>query len=146
MPNVRTIACNPTINRVVAVLRRLALVLALLCALAPNSSSAAALKVAPALGGKGIQAALDSLPAGGEVLLTLGNYVVRDPVILRKDRQTLRGDGDGTVLFLADEANCPVVVLGSPADYPRRPTQGVRLASLLINGNERTSRRKFGES
>jgi hypothetical protein len=79
--------------------------------------------------------ALDGLPEGGEVVLSEGKYLIRKPVILRKDHQTLRGCGVATVLYLADAANCPVVVLGSPTAGAKEPVKDVRLASLLIDGN-----------
>src|SRR5271165_2826657 len=40
-----------------------------------------------------IQRALDRLPDGGEVVLAPGTYVVRQPLVLQRDRQTLRGSG-----------------------------------------------------
>src|ERR1700744_1151725 len=63
-------------------------------------------------GGEGIQKALDSLPKGGEVDLCPGTYIIHQPIILQRDNQILRGAGDSTILFLADNANCPVIVLG----------------------------------
>jgi hypothetical protein len=100
----------------------------------PISNFAAGLPVAPEAGGAGIQAALDALPDGGEVLLSPGDYLVRSPIILRHDHQTLRGAGVATILRLADEADCPVVVLGAPTDTPK-PIHDVRLAALFIDGN-----------
>src|SRR5579883_2615806 len=63
-----------------------------------------------------IQNALDRLPTvdGSEVRLAEGTYVVHEPIFLHRDFQTLRGSGSKTILKLADRANCPVVVLGSP--------------------------------
>jgi hypothetical protein len=85
-------------------------------------------------GEEGIQAALDKLPAGGEVLLSAGKYLIHQPIIMRKDHQTLRGHGTDTVLYLADGANCPVVLLGSPSDTVA-PTKDIHLADLFIDGN-----------
>ncbi len=110
------------------------LVVSLVCAAQTLSVLAAEVTVRPAAGGAGIQAALDSLPAGGTVILTEGEYQVSSPIILRKDHQTLRGAGDGSVLFLADGADCPVVVLGSPTDNSVT-TRDIRLTNLLIDGN-----------
>ena len=107
----------------------------------PVSNFAAMLPVPPTSGGEGIQLALDALPAGGEILLTAGQYLVRQPVILRKDHQTLRGCGASTVLFLADGANCPVVVLGSPSDKAK-PTRDVQLSGLLIDGNRKNQQKE----
>jgi hypothetical protein len=104
----------------------------LLCS---HSSFAAVVFVSPSSGGEGIQLALDGLPNGGEVALSEGKYLIRKPVILRKNHQTLRGRGVSTVLYLVDAANCPVVVLGSPIAHAKEPIKDVRLADLLIDGN-----------
>src|SRR5581483_5611165 len=85
--------------------------------------------------GEDIQQALDRLPDGGEVVLGPGTYVVHQPIVLRHDHQTLRGSGPKTVLFLADGADCPVVILGSPSERPTRTTTNLRLANLTIDGN-----------
>jgi hypothetical protein len=117
--------------------KKVSLALTLVCLSCPFSNFAAVLHVPPNSGGEGIQAALDALPAGGEVLLDAGRYLIRQPVILRKDHQTLRGCGASTVLFLADGANCPVVVLGSPFANVKAPVKDVRLADLFIDGNRK---------
>jgi hypothetical protein len=93
---------------------KISLALALFGLSWPLSDFATVLSVPPAAGGQGIQAALDSLSSGGEVDLSAGQYLIREPVILRNDHRTLRGCGLATVLQLADGANCPVEVLGSP--------------------------------
>jgi hypothetical protein len=87
-----------------------------------------------------IQSALDQLPDGGEVVLAPGTYQIRQPIILRHDRQTLRGSGNRTLLRLADGANCPVVVLGSPVKSRPQATTGLRLADLAIDGNRKNQR------
>jgi hypothetical protein len=87
--------------------------------------------------GADIQNALDQLPDGGDVVLAAGTFQVHQPIVLRYDHQTLRGSGYSTVLLLADSANCPVVVLGSPIKARREATANVRLADLLIDGNRR---------
>ncbi len=84
-----------------------------------------------------IQSALDQLPEGGEVLLAPGTFEVREPIVLRRDHQTLRGSGFKTVLLLADGANCPVVILGSPVKPRREATANLRLADILIDGNRK---------
>jgi hypothetical protein len=96
---------------------------------------AAVLSVPPASGGEGIQAALDQLASGGEVDLGAGTYLVRQPIFLRRDHQTLRGRGPATVLYLADGANCPVVILGSPTSATKVAVKDIRLADLAIDGN-----------
>jgi len=79
------------------------LVLALVCLFLPLSNFAASISVPPSAGGEGIQTALDSLSAGGEVVLCSGQYLIREPIQLRQDSQTLRGCGALTVLSLADQ-------------------------------------------
>jgi parallel beta-helix repeat protein len=101
----------------------------------PLSGFAATREVPPVAGGDGVQQALDQVGVGGQVVLSRGNYVVHQPIILRQDGQTLRGTGPETILFLADNANCPVVILGPPKDITKGPTQGLHLSDLLVDGN-----------
>jgi hypothetical protein len=112
-------------------------VLALVCLLPFSNfqASPSEQSIPPSAGGQGIQSELDRLPAGGEVILTAGKYIIHEPIMLRKDGQTLRGCGDATVLYLADGANCPVVIVGSLSAHAKKPIQGVRLADLFIDGN-----------
>jgi parallel beta-helix repeat protein len=84
-----------------------------------------------------IQRTLDRLPAGGEVVLAPGTYQIKRPILLRNDNLTLSGSGTNTVLHLADKANCPVVILGSPLESSHRTTTHLRLADLVIDGNRR---------
>jgi polygalacturonase len=88
-------------------------------------------------GGAGIQQALDRLPDGGVVVLEAGTYLIHEPVMLQRDGQTLRGAGPATILFLANKANCPVVVLGSPVIRPDGPITGVVVSDLMIDGNRK---------
>jgi hypothetical protein len=111
-------------------------ILALVCLLVPASSFAAVF-VPPSEGGAGIQAALDKLPEGGEVDLGTGIYEISHPVMLQKSRQTLRGRGAESVLFLAKGADCPVVIVGALSADLKNPVHGVRLADLLIDGNRK---------
>jgi hypothetical protein len=107
------------------------------------SNFAAEVTVVPSAGGEAIQSALDSLPAGGEVVLGAGQYIIRQPIILRHNGQTLRGRGASTVLYLADGANCPVVILGSLSATAKNPTKGLRLADLSIDGNRKNQRKEI---
>jgi hypothetical protein len=109
---------------------------ALISLLIPMSAFAA-IFVPPGGGGAGIQAALDKLPEGGEVVLGSGRYIVHQPILLQKSRQTLRGRGADTVLFLADGADCPVVILGALAFNSKKPVSGIHLTSLWIDGNRK---------
>lgn len=82
-----------------------------------------------------IQRALNSLPAaGGEVVLPPGKIVIDEPIILGRDNQALRGAGDATILFLADSANCPVIIMGEPVNHPDR-VRHLRVSDLFIDGN-----------
>jgi len=107
----------------------------------PWSGPAATLAVPPADGGEGIQKALDQVGAGGQVILSRGTYLVHQPIILSQDGQSLGGAGPETILSLADNANCPVVILGAPMGKAKRPTRGLHLCNLLVDGN-RTHQQK----
>jgi len=107
----------------------------------PLSGLATTVEVPPGAGGKGIQEALDKARVGGQVVLQAGTYLVEQPIILRQDRQKLCGAGLGTVLFLADNANCPVVILGPPKNQAKGPTEGLDVCHLLVDGN-RTHQQK----
>ncbi|MGO8836077.1 MAG: right-handed parallel beta-helix repeat-containing protein [Limisphaerales bacterium] len=98
----------------------------------------------PGVTGAEIQQALDLLPErGGEVVLPAGIFEVRQPIVLRRDHQTLRGSGTATVLRLADGANCPVVILGEPVNHPRSTVKHVCLGNLFIDGNRSAQPREL---
>jgi hypothetical protein len=83
-----------------------------------------------------IQQALDGLPeSGGEVVLPPGNFEVCQPIVLRRDHQTLRGSGVKTVLRLADSANCPVIIMGEPVNHPKQTVKDLRVSDLFVDGN-----------
>lgn len=91
-----------------------------------------------------IQSALDSLPAsGGEVVLPPGTILIRQPIVLHRDCQTLRGAGTTTVLRLADDANCPVIIMGEPVNSPKVAVKNLRVASLFIDGNRARQQREI---
>ena len=91
-----------------------------------------------------IQQALDALPKrGGEVVLPPEKISIRQPVVLRRDNQTLRGSGTATILRLADNANCPVLILGEPVNHPKRTVSHLRVADLFIDGNRRNQQREL---
>jgi hypothetical protein len=91
-----------------------------------------------------IQRALDLLPdSGGEVVLPPGIIEVRQPIVLRRDRQTLRGSGKGSVLRLADGANCPVIIMGEPVNNPPRTIRYLCLSNLFIDGNRHHQQREL---
>jgi hypothetical protein len=91
-----------------------------------------------------IQQALDALPAnGGEVVLPPGTIPIRQPVVLRRDFQTLRGAGAATVLRLADDANCPVIIMGEPVNSPKQTVKNLRVSDLFIDGNRSHQEREI---
>jgi len=82
-----------------------------------------------------IQKALDNLPLdGGEVDLPEGRFEVNQPIVLQRDHQILRGSGPATILFLADNANCPVIIMGEPINHPRT-TSHLRVSGVFVDGN-----------
>ena len=91
-----------------------------------------------------IQHALDSLCAtGGEVVLPAGQYEIHNPIVLQRDNQTLRGSGPGTVLHLADDANCPVIILGEPINSPTRTIRHLSVTGFFIDGNRVHQKREL---
>lgn len=91
-----------------------------------------------------IQQALDSLPdSGGEVVLPPEKISIRQPVVLWRDHQTLRGSGSATILRLADDANCPVLILGEPANHPQKTVKHLCVADVFIDGNRRHQQREL---
>ena len=122
------------------------LLVATLSSAAPVSSKveAAVITLPTGVNGADIQSALDSLPAtGGEVILPRGKIEVRDPIVLRREHQTLRGFGNETVLFLVDQANCPVIILGEPVNHPRKVIRSLRVSDLFIDGNRTHQQREL---
>ena len=91
-----------------------------------------------------VQRALDLLPeGGGEVVLSAGVFTVDQPIVLRRDHQTLRGAGKETVLRLAAGANCPVIIMGEPVNHPKRTIRYLRVSNLFIDGNRSRQQREL---
>jgi hypothetical protein len=94
--------------------------------------------------GAEIQKALDALPAGGgEVVLPAGKFEIREPIVLRADNLTLSGAGPATVLWLADQANCPVIILGEPVNHPQKTVTHLHVRDLMIDGNRSGQQREL---
>jgi len=94
--------------------------------------------------GADIQEALDALPAaGGEVVLPAGKFEIRHPIVLRRDHQTLRGSGPDTILWLADDANCPVIIMGEPVNHPQATLKNLCVSDLFIDGNRHRQQREL---
>lgn len=91
-----------------------------------------------------IQKALDALPdSGGEVVLPAGKIEIHQPIVLRRAHQHLRGSGPDTVLWLADNANCPVIIMGQPVNHPQQIVTDLHVSSLFIDGNRRHQQREL---
>jgi len=96
----------------------------------------AVVKLPAGVTGAEIQQALGALPAGGgEVILPAGRFEVRQPIILNRDNQTLLGAGAATILHLADNANCPVIILGEPLNDPSQTIRHLKVAGFFVDGN-----------
>jgi polygalacturonase len=94
--------------------------------------------------GAEIQQALDALPAtGGEVFLPAGRFEIHQPIILSRDHQALSGAGAATILHLADNANCPVLILGEPVNHPQRIVNDLCVSGLFIDGNRIRQQREL---
>lgn len=83
-----------------------------------------------------ITAALAALPVGGGVIkLGAGTFLIKHPIILERDDVELRGHGADTLLILAPQANCPVVIVGSPSTPTDRIVHRITVRDLLIDGD-----------
>ncbi len=101
-----------------------------------SSAKPTVIALSAGISGQQIQQALDSLPAtGGEVIVPAGKIEIHQPIILSRDNQTLRGDGNATILHLADNANCPVIILGEPVNAPSRSVRHLLVTGFFIDGN-----------
>jgi hypothetical protein len=104
----------------------------------------AVVKLPAGVTGAEIQRALDALPEnGGEVVLPAGRIEVHQPIILSRDNQTFRGAGAATILHLADDANCPVILLGEPLNTPTRTIRHLKVAGFFIDGNRARQQREL---
>ena len=102
----------------------------------PPVAEPAVIHLSAGVSDRQIQAALDALPAvGGEVVLPSGKFEIHQPLVLQRDSQTLRGSGATTVLMLADNANCPVIIMGQPVNHPQKTLKNLRVSNLFIDGN-----------
>jgi hypothetical protein len=62
---------------------------------------------------------------------------------LQRDFQTLRGSGGTTILHLADNANCPVIILGEPINNPMHVIRHLKVAGFFIDGNRSHQQREL---
>lgn len=121
------------------------LVLLVRLAAADTSSAKPNLLILPAgITGLAVQQALDSLPdTGGEVILPPGKIEIHQPIVLSRDNLTLRGSGTATILHLADDANCPVVILGEPVNTPTRTIRHLLVTGFFVDGNRVHQKREL---
>lgn len=91
-----------------------------------------------------IQQALDALPeAGGVVVLPQGTITINHPIALKRSHQTLRGAGTTTILRVADDANCPAIIMGEPVNQPTYTVSDLHVDSLFIDGNRYNQHREL---
>lgn len=91
-----------------------------------------------------IQRALDLLTNGGEILLPPGRIKVSQPIVLDHDGQTLCGaSNETTVLYLMNDANCPVIIMGEPVNRPMQPVRHLCVKDLFIDGNRTHQEREL---
>jgi parallel beta-helix repeat protein len=85
---------------------------------------------------KEIQKILDASTNGCEIILPPGKIKVSQPIVLQYSYQTLRGAADeSTILYLANNANCPVIVMGQPVNHPLQTVRHLCVSDLYIDGN-----------
>jgi parallel beta-helix repeat protein len=80
-----------------------------------------------------INAAINDLPTfGGRVILLEGNYNISSSIQILKNYVTLEGQGEGTILFLTNNANVRVIQVGNGTTS----FEGITIKNLKINGNK----------
>jgi hypothetical protein len=86
--------------------------------------------------GADIQNVLDVSTNGCEVLLPPGKIIVNQPIVLQYDNQSLHGaTNQTTVLYLENNANCPVIIMGQPINRPMQTIRHLCVSDLYIDGN-----------
>jgi hypothetical protein len=109
-----------------------------------STSAPAIVTLQPGVTGAEIQQALDGLPAaGGQVILPSGKISIFQPIVLDHDFETLRGSGAGTVLWLTNDANCPVIIMGEPVNNPKHTIGNLCVRDLFIDGNRSQQHREL---
>lgn len=91
-----------------------------------------------------IQNALDLLTNGGQVVLPAGKIKLSEPIVLQHNDQTLRGAaGQATTLYLENNANCPVIIMGQPVNRPMQTIRHLCVSDLFIDGNRTRQQREL---
>lgn len=90
-----------------------------------------------------MQKCFDLYTNGCEVLLPPGKFKINQPIVLQHDYQTLRGSGPTTILYLANNANCPVIIMGQPVNHPMQTVRHICVRNLFIDGNRTHQQREL---
>jgi Right handed beta helix region len=90
-----------------------------------------------------IQKEFDIFTNGCEVILPAGKYKICRPIVLQYNHQTLCGAGPKTILYLADDANCPVIIMGQPVNHPLQTVRYLNVTDLYIDGNRTHQQREL---
>ena len=91
-----------------------------------------------------IQHALNDLTNGGEVFLPPGRIKVSQPLVLDHDSESLCGaSNETTVLYLMNDANCPVIIMGQPSNRPMQTIRHLTVRNLFIDGNRTHQEREL---
>ena len=90
---------------------------------------------------KAIQAAIDSIPdSGGRITVPTGTYRISEPLVVRRNGLTLRGDGPRSVLKLADGVTRTMFTLpvefGPNVNSADVVVTDVEVSRLTIDGNK----------
>ncbi len=111
---------------------------------ATNNSIRSTIRLQSGVTATEIQKALDQLTNGGEVVLPAGKIKVSEPLVLQYSYQTLRGaTNQGTTLYLVNNANCPVIIMGQPVNRPMQTVRHLCVSDLFIDGNRAHQQREL---
>jgi len=90
-----------------------------------------------------IQNDLNLFTNGCILMLPPGKIKISQPLVLQYNGQILRGSGPTTVLYLANDANCPVIIMGKPVNRPMQTVRNVGVCDLFIDGNRAHQQREL---
>jgi hypothetical protein len=83
-----------------------------------------------------VNAAIRALPPeGGRIVLGPSLFMVSEAVVIDRDGIELLGTAGQTQLKLAENANCPVIIIGSTTTPVARVVRNVTVGHLLIDGS-----------
>ena len=116
---------------------------ATLSAATNDASSLAVTTLKPGATAADIQKVLNALTNGCVVVLPPGKIKITEPIILQYNCQTLRGSGPTTILYLANNANCPVIIMGQPVNRPMQTVRHICVSDLFIDGNRSHQQREL---